>query len=442
MAALDYARSSMSTAAHPCVGPAYQRAPGRPLRLLAAMLAVAPLAVAPTASAAASSPTPGPTVPFVPPRATSTIGGERLPRLGLQVDLPPGTASPPAVDATAWLVADLTTGDVLASSNAHVPLAPASTLKILTAITLAPRLDLKTVYTAVDADAAIDGTKVGLVPRSRYTVDDLLHGLMMGSGNDTANALATLAGGLPATAAAMAEQADRLQACDTVPMNDSGLDAPGQVSSPYDLALFGRAALADRQVAALLRTTAYSFPAGGGSFDATRKRYQIQNHNRLLRNYDGATGVKNGFTDIARGSFVGSATRGGRSYIVTLMRTEGRNWHDAAALLDWAFAAGSSLRPVGRLADPLPPDAPSNCPAADGVEASTPVSDVPTTQLPPSAPVAGSTRTTAGRDPTGPGPVAVGLVGLGLAGLVGVGLVGAVGLARARAFRRPGRRRS
>ena len=437
----------MSTAAHPCAGPAYQRAPGRPLRLLAAVLVVAPLvvaplAVAPTASAAVSSPTPSPTVPFVLPRATSTIGGERLPRLGLQVGLPPGAAGPPAVNATAWLVADLTTGDVLASSNAHVPLAPASTLKILTAITLAPRLDPKAVYTAVDADAAIDGTKVGLVPRSRYTVDDLLHGLMMGSGNDTANALATLSGGMPATAAAMAERADRLQACDTVPVNDSGLDAPGQVSSPYDLALFGRAALADRQVAALLRTTAYSFPAGGGSFDATRKRYQIQNHNRLLRNYDGATGVKNGFTDIARGSFVGSATRGGRSYIVTLMRTEGRNWHDAAALLDWAFAAGSSLRPVGRLADPLPPGAPSNCPAADGVEASTPVSGVPTTELgadPATRPPLGaaSNRTTARRDPTRPGPVAVGLVGLGLAGLVG-----AVGLARARAIRRPGRRRA
>ena len=452
MTALDYAPGSMSTGWHPSAGPAHQRSPGRPLRLLAAVLAMAPptlaaLAVAPTASAAASTPAPSATAPFVLPRATSTIGGERLSRLGPQVDLPPGTAGPPAVNATAWLVADLTTGDVLASSNAHVPLAPASTLKILTAITLAPRLDPKAVYTAVDADAAIDGTKVGLVPRSRYTVDDLLHGLMMGSGNDTANALASLSGGMPAATAAMAERADRLQACDTVPVNDSGLDAPGQVSSPYDLALFGRAALADRQVAALLRTTAYSFPAGGGSFDTTRKRYQIQNHNRLLRNYDGATGVKNGFTDLARGSFVGSATRGGRSYIVTLMRTEGRNWHDAAALLDWAFAAGSGLRPVGRLADPLPPEAPSNCPVGGGAEPSTPVSGVPATDLgtapaaapPPSARVAGSNRTTARPDPTGPGPVAIGLVGGGLAG---GGRGGAGGLTRARAIRGLVRRRS
>jgi D-alanyl-D-alanine carboxypeptidase (penicillin-binding protein 5/6) len=159
-------------------------------------------------------------------------------------------------------------------------------------------------------------------------------------------------------------EAARLQACDTHAANTSGLDARGQLSSAYDLALFGRAALADPQIARILATTRYRFPAAGTAFDQRRKRFEIQNHNRLLRNYPGATGVKNGFTELARGAFVGSAQRAGHRYVVTLAHAEGNTWHQAAALLDWAFAAGArhpATAGIGRLVDPAGPHGADGC---------------------------------------------------------------------------------
>ena len=284
------------------------------------------------------------------PVPTSSVGGARLSVPGLQLDLARPAARPPALRATAWLVADLDTADVLASCNAHVPLAPASTLKILTSLALAHRLDWRARYTGRPADATTDGSKVGIVPGSTYSVADLFHGLMLSSGNDAATALATLSGGMAATTALMNTEARRLGGFDTSAVNDSGLDAPGQITSAYDLALFGQAALADPLVSALVSTQTYQFPGAGDR--QPRPSFQIQNHNALLRTYPGATGVKNGYTTAAGGSYVGSAGRGGHRYLVSVLRAEGGTWHLAKELLDWAFTAGPAARPVGRLVLP------------------------------------------------------------------------------------------
>jgi serine-type D-Ala-D-Ala carboxypeptidase (penicillin-binding protein 5/6) len=294
-------------------------------------------------------------VPLPPP--ASDAGGARLAQPGLQVQLKPGTAAPPRLKASAWIVADLTTGDVIAACNAHVPMAPASTLKVLTALALHPRLAPRTPYVARQQDAAMDGTKVGLVPGSVYTIDNLWHGLLMGSGNDAANALATLAGGLPKATALMTSTARSLGARDTVVANTSGLDAPGQVSSVYDLALFGRALLHDPALAGLVRTTIYGFPAAGhATRKGARKTYQIQNHNRLLLTYPGTTGIKNGYTSTAGASLVASATRGGHSYVIAMLRSDVNVWGMGKALFDWAFAQNGGAAPVGRLdSTPAPP---------------------------------------------------------------------------------------
>jgi serine-type D-Ala-D-Ala carboxypeptidase (penicillin-binding protein 5/6) len=298
---------------------------------------------------AAPKPTPS---PFPLPAATSWVGGEDLISTRVLTDLPAGVRPPPAPKAASWLVADLDTREVLAAHRVHVPLAPASTLKIFTALALTPRLPVKHVYTARDDDAAVDGTKVGLVPGSRYTVDQLVHGMIMASGNDCANALGNLAGGQAQAQTLIQAEARRLGAFDTLARTTSGLDAPGQVSSAYDLALAGAAALEDPQLARIMKTTAYPFPGAGTSLGRKRSRFQIQSHNRLLRNVPGADGVKNGYTDAARGSFVGSATRNGHHYITVVMRAEGNTWHESRDLLEWAFAAGPKARPVGRLVTP------------------------------------------------------------------------------------------
>jgi D-alanyl-D-alanine carboxypeptidase (penicillin-binding protein 5/6) len=299
--------------------------------------------------------------PLPPPASAS--GGARLAQPGLQVSLAAGAARPPALRATAWIVADLGTGNVLASCNAHVPLAPASTLKILTALALHGRIDPRKPYVATAGDAGMDGTRVGLVPGSRYTVDNLWHGLLMGSGNDAANALASLVGGTAAAGQLMTTTAHSLGAGDTVVRNTSGLDAPGQATSVYDLAIFGRALLREPALAQLVRTKTYRFPGKGSGSGRARKGYQIQNHDLLLFRYPGATGIKNGYTTAASASFVGSATRNGHSYVVALLRTDVDSWRLAASLLDWAFAAGGHVVPVGAL-DPTPVPAGGPAPVA------------------------------------------------------------------------------
>ena len=330
----------------------------RPARFLVALAAglvgilTVPAALAAPAMAATSAVRTAKPKPVVLPAASSWVGGKALIGTGVLTDLPAGVPKPKSPKAASWLIADLNTRTVLAGQRVHVPLAPASTLKIFTALAVAPKLDPTRVYTGQDADAAIDGTKVGIDPASTYSVDDLLHGMMMSSGNDCANALGTLVGGTAKATALMQEQALALGAFDTVPRTTSGLDAKGQVSSAYDLALAGSAALQNKQIAAIMKTTAYKFPGVGKSLGKKRERYEIQNHNRLLRNYKGSTGVKNGYTVAARGSFVGAATRAGHTYLVVVMRAEGSTWHQAADLLDWAFANGPKARAVGTLVKP------------------------------------------------------------------------------------------
>ena len=287
-----------------------------------------------------------------------------------------GLPAPGVVRASGWLVADLDTGAVLAQCDAHRQLAPASTLKVLTALALLPVVPATAAYVGRDQEALVDGTRAGIVPGQHYTGDQLWHGLLMGSANDCAEALAFLAGGDDVARSRMTAVAERLGAHDTTVVNTSGLDADGQVSSAFDLALFGRAALADPQFERYSRTMSYTFPgriptpsAGPGRSPSPGKDpgYLIANHNRLLHNYPGATGVKNGYTVAAGGSFIGSATRGGTSYVVTLLHSDGDTWREVAALLDWAFARGTTagVQPLADLDSP-PPRGPTSVPTTVG----------------------------------------------------------------------------
>jgi D-alanyl-D-alanine carboxypeptidase (penicillin-binding protein 5/6) len=278
---------------------------------------------------------------------TPPLGGEQLARTGVVVaDPAPGTAPPPQVDATAYLLADADTGEVLAGLDAHVPRPPASLVKLLTALALLPDLEPERTYVATDRDASMDGSRVGLSPGQTYTVEQLTYGLMLASGNDAAHALAEVAGGQQQAVAAMNAEADRLGAWRTRAVTPHGLDEPGQVSTPYDLALLARAALADERVAGPARTATYDFPGGDSG------PYQIQNQNRLLGRYPGAVGLKTGFTSQAGHTLVAAAERDGHLLIAVVLGAEGRAEDAAALLLDWGFAAGPAARPVGRLLTP------------------------------------------------------------------------------------------
>lgn len=325
----------------------------RPLAVLT--IALAALAAAPAAahgtvrqeSPPPTTVTPAPTTTLGPPDGSPVdeiVGGEILATTGMNLVAP--TAPPlPAIDARAYLIADADTGDVLAALSPHQLRSPASTIKLLTAVTAGALLDPDEPYLATEADAAVEGSRVGLLPGQSYSADDLMHGLLLASGNDAAHAVAEAAGGQEKAVRMMNDEARRIGAFDTHAVTPHGLDSPGQRSSAYDLALIGRRALDEERIAKLVRTPSYDFPGDNG------ETYQIQNQNRLLGRYDGAIGMKTGFTTHAGHTFVGAADRDGRTLIVTVLGAEGRAEDGAAALFDWAFA-DHTIEPIGHLVTP------------------------------------------------------------------------------------------
>jgi serine-type D-Ala-D-Ala carboxypeptidase (penicillin-binding protein 5/6) len=283
------------------------------------------------------------------------VGGPELARTGVIVNLAPGVPPPPAVPARAWVLADMTSGAIVAARAPHARFLPASTLKTLTALTLIPTVAADRPVVATDADVRADGTRVGMLAGSSYTAGQLFQGLLMASGNDAAYALARVgggAGGVPQTLRSMNARAAQLGAFDTVARDPAGLDRPGQSSSAYDLALIGRAAMQLPDLRRYVTTKQISFPGGKGPDGKARRAFLINNHNRLLYNYPGTIGVKNGYTLAARQTFIGAASRGGHTYLFTEMAGTNASWRPTAALLDWAFAHGTRVAPVGRLVQP------------------------------------------------------------------------------------------
>lgn len=279
-----------------------------------------------------------------------TIGGERLAAEGVQVDLGPEAEPLPDIRAATWLIADATTGEVLAAKDAHVQRAPASTLKTLTALTVLPNLPLDGNYRPNTRDATVGGARVGIVPGKPYTIRDLMYGVFLRSGNDAATALARANGGVRETVRQMNELAVQMQALDTVAKNPTGLDEEGQVSSAYDLALFGRAGLARPDFAEFARTKTFDFPArGSGS-------YRIYNTNRLLMSkFRGAIGIKTGYTSNAGRTYIGAAERKGTTIIVSMMGITEPTVDAARKALVWGLRNHDKVTPIGTLVGPVTP---------------------------------------------------------------------------------------
>jgi D-alanyl-D-alanine carboxypeptidase (penicillin-binding protein 5/6) len=325
--------------------------------LLAALVTV-PAGPALAAPTPVPTPTPEPPLPGRGPDGVP-VGGARMGPVTVQ--LPAGAPKLPAgISARGWVLADLDTGDVLAARDAHGRFPPASTLKWLTAVTLLPRFTDRRVKVAVtDADVNVDGTRVGLVPHGHYTIDLLFQSMLMASGNDAANALARVAGSVPKTVAAMNAEAAHLQAYDTHAATPSGLDGPKQLTSAYDLALIARAGLARSDFRKYTAQTRGRIPAQSSKYHA----FEFANDNKLLYNYPGAFGGKNGFTDAAHHSFIGAAKRGNRRLIVTFMYGEHKPDNislQAGRMLDWGFSLPRAVAPVGTLVSPADPGATSS----------------------------------------------------------------------------------
>ncbi|MFE2106803.1 D-alanyl-D-alanine carboxypeptidase family protein, partial [Kitasatospora sp. NPDC059463] len=317
-------------------------------RLLAAPAAALPLLIAAPAAVAA---------PFEPPPPPAVIGGERLGLPGVQVNpLAGAPALPGDLTGQSWIVADATSGEVLAAGNPHLRLAPASTLKILFADTVLPKFDRNTVHRVAPEEIQGIGagsSLVGIKEDLDYKVEDLWRGVFLSSGNDAVHVLAHMNGGVQQTVTEMQARAEALQARDTKVVSPDGYDSDGQVSSAYDLTLFARAGLRNPDFRAYCATRDAMFPGAVDKNTGQRGSFGIANTDRLLGKYPGLIGVKNGFTTNAGSTFVGAAERGGRTLLVTVMHPSSyqKVYDETAALLDWGFAAAGKVTPVGKLVE-------------------------------------------------------------------------------------------
>ncbi|MEU3692670.1 D-alanyl-D-alanine carboxypeptidase family protein [Streptomyces narbonensis] len=319
----------------------------------AALLFVLP---APAATASPAPPlSPGSSLGEPTPPAPKFVDPARLDRKGTQVQRLPGAPSVPEVSALSWVVADASSGEVLAARNAHRKLPPASTLKALFALTALPRNHPSEQHTVADSELTGIGagsSLVGIKEGYTYKVSDLWNGVFLSSGNDAVRVLAAMNGGWESMSRQMQAKARSLGARDTHVVSPDGYDAPGQVSSAYDLAVFGRAGLQDPAFTRYCSTPYADFPAGSWS-------YGIANTNRLLTGADGVArypgliGIKNGYTTNAGNTLISAARRGGRTLVVSVMNPQGGGgltvYEEARSLLDWGFGAAGRVQPVGSL---------------------------------------------------------------------------------------------
>jgi len=325
----------------------------RLLVILLALVVLAPGAQANPTTSPSPSPSASPSAsPSVSPSPTPPV-----PDTTVRVDPGPDAAPLPEVYARSWVLADAATGAILAEKKMDVPRRPASTLKVLTALTLLPRLDPEQTYVVRKKEAEAYGSRAGIVRGKTYTIDQLMYGLLLPSGNDAAIALARANGGVPETVAQMNQVARDLQANDTTARNPSGLDSPGQFTTAYDLTVIARAALEREDFRTYVSAFRATIPAKG------KKSRTIYNQNRLLTGgFKGAIGVKTGFTSKAGRTFIGAAERKGITLIVTVLGSREPTADAARKLLTWGFANLNAVTPVAYL-PPVPQAAPADEPA-------------------------------------------------------------------------------
>ena len=246
---------------------------------------------------------------------------------------PAGALAVPDGPAQAWLLADLDTGRILAARDPYVPHAPASTIKVLLALVALDQLNLNSAIVARPANTQVECSCVGIKPDQTYTARQLLDALLLVSGNDAANTLADMLGGSRVAVAKMNANAYQVGARNTRAATPSGLDGPGMHmrTTPHDLAVIFRAALAYPMFAHIIRQPSALFPDGNGY-------KEIANQNELLQRYPGTLGGKTGYTNIARNTYVGAAQRNGRRLVVVLMYGTGELYGHAIDLFDWGFS--------------------------------------------------------------------------------------------------------
>ena len=242
------------------------------------------------------------------------------------------------VEAQAALLMEKTTGQVLYAKNEHEQLEPASVTKVMTLLLAMEALDEGRIryddtVTVSAYAASMGGSQVFLSEGEQITVEDLFKAICVASGNDASVAMAEhIAGVTELFVEQMNARAKQLGMNDTHFVNCTGLPAEGHVTSAWDIALMSRELILHHPDIRRF-TTIWMDTLRGGSF-------QLSNTNKLIRFYDGATGLKTGSTDAAGFCISATAERDGMELIAVIMKgqTADKRNTDAKTLLNYGFS--------------------------------------------------------------------------------------------------------
>ena len=246
--------------------------------------------------------------------------------LTMLLALLPCRAEAVQLSAAAAILMDADSGEILFEKDAGRCMRIASTTKIMTALVALERAKLTDTIT-VTASHMVEGSSMYLKPGETVTVEELLYGLMLCSGNDAALALADCCGGLDAFVQAMNEKAAALGMKDTSFANPNGLDDENHYSTAQDMAVLAAYAAEDPTFRRICSTKTAT--VGGRS---------MTNHNKLLRQIEGCIGMKTGYTKAAGRTLVSCAERQGRR-LVAVTLCDGNDWVDHKTLYEMGFAA-------------------------------------------------------------------------------------------------------
>ena len=264
------------------------------------------------------------------PEAAATPGPTAVPT----PDDPDGF---PFVSAQSIAVIEGSCGALLYGRDEHRKLPPASLTKLITAAVATDQADVTTMITSnVDGAALNDATGstiMGLTPGMTLSLLDLLYGLLLPSGNDAAIAIAEgVAGTEEKFVELMNDKARSLALDETHFTNSHGLYEDGLSSSAHNMAMLARYVMQNADLREIVKAVEWQ-PAWDGP--------PLWNGNRLISEYEGADGVKIGYTEESQQTIVGSASRDGRRIIVSLMHSQDR-YTDSTRLFDWSFAQPSA----------------------------------------------------------------------------------------------------
>ncbi|MBN2981763.1 D-alanyl-D-alanine carboxypeptidase family protein [Cohnella algarum] len=238
------------------------------------------------------------------------------------------------LSAESAILIDGASGTVLFEKNADRQMYPASITKIITAIVALETTDLNEIVTVSKEARYEDGTRVYLAEGEQLTMEKLLYGLMVNSGNDAATAIAEhIDGSKQQFAIRMNEFVKtKIGVANTISKNPSGLPDPEHVTTARDMAKIAQYAMQNSTFRKIVSTKEMDW--NGEEWETT-----LINHNRLLGSYEGTTGIKNGFTHEAGSTLVASANRNGMELIGVVLKSPSSEvlYKDMTQLLDYGF---------------------------------------------------------------------------------------------------------